>query len=58
MGPVGGVLHLAMLLNGVDYSRGASHGWMNGAMSDKDIDLVIEAFDRSIVRLREEKKLA
>jgi glutamate-1-semialdehyde 2,1-aminomutase len=57
MGPVGGVLHLAMLLNGVDYSRGASHGWMNGAMTDKDVDLMLEAFDRSIVRLREEKRL-
>jgi len=57
MGPLGGVLHLAMLLNGVDYSRGASHGWMNGAMSEKDVDMVIDAFDRSIVRLREEKRL-
>ena len=57
MGPVGGVQHLAMLLNGVDYSRGASHGWMNGAMSEKDVDMVIDAFDRSIVRLREERRL-
>jgi hypothetical protein len=31
---------------------------MNGAMRDKDVDTVIEAFDRSIVRLREEKKPA
>src|SRR5438128_1356074 len=58
MGPIGGVLHLAMLLNGVDYSRGASHGWMNGAMSEKDVDMVIDAFDRSLVRLRAEKRLA
>jgi len=58
MGPLGGVLHLAMLLNGVDYSRGASHGWMNGAMSEKDVDMVIDAFDRSIVRLREDKRLS
>ena len=57
MGPVGGTLHLAMLLNGVDYSRGASHGWMNGAMGDKDVDTVIEAFDRSLVRLGEDKRL-
>src|SRR5256884_34712 len=57
MGPVGGTLHLAMLLNGVDYSRGASHGWMNGAMSEKDVDQVIEAFDRSILRLREDKRV-
>jgi len=47
-----------MLLNGVDYSRGASHGWMNGAMSEKDVDMVIDAFDRSLVRLRAEKRLA
>ena len=46
-----------MLLNGVDYSRGASHGWMNGAMGDKDVDTVIEAFDRSLVRLGEDKRL-
>jgi len=57
MGPLGGTLHLAMLLNGVDYSRGGGHGWMNGAMRDKDVDTVIEAFDRSITRLREEKRL-
>jgi glutamate-1-semialdehyde 2,1-aminomutase len=57
MGPVGGALHLAMLINGVDYSRGASHGWMNGAMTDRDVDLIVEAFDRSLVRLREDKRL-
>jgi glutamate-1-semialdehyde aminotransferase len=57
MGALGGALHLAMLINGVDYSRGAAHGWMNGAMSEKDVDLVIEAFDRSIVRLRQDKRV-
>jgi hypothetical protein len=57
MGPVGGALHLAMLVNGVDYSRGAAHGWLNGAITDKDIDLIVDAFDRSIARLREEKLL-
>ena len=57
MGPIGGALHLAMLNNGVDYSRGAAHGWLNGAMTDKDVDLMVDAFDRSIVRLREEKRL-
>src|SRR6266850_4115229 len=57
MGPLGGPLHLAMLLNGVDYSRGGGHGWMNGAMSEKDIDMVVDAFDRSIARLREDKRL-
>jgi glutamate-1-semialdehyde aminotransferase len=57
MGPLGGALHLAMLVNGVDYSRGAAHGWLNGALTDKDVDLMVEAFDRSLVRLREEKRL-
>ena len=57
MGALGGALHLAMLINGVDYSGGAAHGWMNGAMSEKDVDLVIDAFDRSIVRLREDKRV-
>jgi glutamate-1-semialdehyde 2,1-aminomutase len=57
MGPVGGALHLAMLINGVDYSRGAGHGWMNGAMTDKDIDAIVGAFDRSLVRLRADNRL-
>ena len=57
MGALGGTLHLAMLINGVDYSRGASHGWMNGALTDKDVDLIVEAFDRSIVRLRDERRV-
>jgi glutamate-1-semialdehyde aminotransferase len=57
MGPAGAALHLAMLINGVDYSRGAAHGWLNGAMTDKDVDLMVDAFDRAVVRLREEKRL-
>src|SRR5438094_1141291 len=57
MGPLGGPLHLAMLINGVDYSRGGGNGWMNGAMTDRDVDLVVEAFDRSIVRLREDRRV-
>jgi hypothetical protein len=47
-----------MLLNGVDYSRGGGHAWMNGAMRDEDVDMIIDAFDRSIVRLREENRLS
>jgi glutamate-1-semialdehyde 2,1-aminomutase len=57
MGPLAGPLHLAMLINGVDYSRGAAHGGLNGAMTDKDVDLMVDAFDRAVVRLREEKRL-
>src|SRR5207253_3065582 len=30
---------------------------LRGAMGEKDVDLVIEAFGRSIVRMREEKRL-
>jgi glutamate-1-semialdehyde 2,1-aminomutase len=57
MGPLGAKLHLAMLLNGVDYNRGGAHGWLNAAMTDADIDQVVEAFDRSLGRLRREGAL-
>jgi glutamate-1-semialdehyde aminotransferase len=60
MGPLGGALHLAMLINGVDYSHAGGHGWMNGAMTDRDVDLVIDAFDARSKRLasaRAEKRL-
>jgi glutamate-1-semialdehyde 2,1-aminomutase len=52
MGALGARLHLAMLLNGVDYNRGAGSGWLNGAMTDADIDFMIDAFGRSLDRLR------
>jgi glutamate-1-semialdehyde 2,1-aminomutase len=52
-----GALHLAMLVNGVDFSRGNAHGWLNGAMTDRDVDLITEAFDRSLARLQEERFL-
>jgi glutamate-1-semialdehyde 2,1-aminomutase len=58
MGPLGGALHLAMLINGVDYNRGSAIGWLNGAMTDGDIDAMVEAFDRSLARLRESGHLA
>jgi glutamate-1-semialdehyde 2,1-aminomutase len=54
MGPLGAALHLAMLLNGVDYNRGSANGWLNAAMTDADIDLMVDAFDRSLVRLRDD----
>ncbi len=56
-GPVAGALHLAMLIGGVDINRGSSGGYLNGAMTDTDIDLMIDAFDRSLLRLREEGRL-
>ena len=58
MGPLGAALHLAMLLHGVDYSRGGGHGWLNAAMTDADIDRLVDAFDRSLERLRHEGALA
>jgi glutamate-1-semialdehyde 2,1-aminomutase len=57
MGPISGPLHLAMLINGVDYSRGNAHGWLNGALTDQDVDQIIDAFERSILRLQEERLL-
>ncbi|HEV8617083.1 MAG TPA: aspartate aminotransferase family protein [Methylomirabilota bacterium] len=57
MGPVGAKLHLAMLLNGVDYNRGSGIGLLNGAMTDTDGDQIVEAFDRSLLRLRAESLL-
>jgi glutamate-1-semialdehyde 2,1-aminomutase len=57
MGPLGAKLHLAMLLNGVDFNRGTANGWLNGAMTDADIDRMVDAFDRSLVRLREDGAL-
>jgi glutamate-1-semialdehyde 2,1-aminomutase len=57
MGPLGAKMHIAMLLNGVDYNRGTANGWLNGAMTDKDVDRIADAFDRSLVRLKEEGAL-
>lgn len=54
MGPRGHALHLAMLINGVDYNRGLSLGWLNAAMTDSDIDAIVSAFDRSLTRLETE----
>jgi len=56
-GALAGALHLALLVNGVDINRGNSNGWMNGAMTDKDIDQIVDAFDRSIARLQEARLL-
>ena len=54
MGPIGAKLHLAMLLEGVDYNRGSAIGWLNAAMTDNDIDYMTDAFDRSLERLARE----
>jgi glutamate-1-semialdehyde aminotransferase len=53
-----GALHLAMLIHGVDLSRTNASGWTNGAMTEADIDFMIDAFDRSLGRMQEERLLA
>jgi glutamate-1-semialdehyde 2,1-aminomutase len=51
MGPLGAQLHLAMLLQGVDYNRGSGIVLLNGGMTDADIDFTVDAFDRALERL-------
>jgi len=58
MGPLTGKLHLAMLNNGVDFNRGSAITWLNAAMTDKDVDFWVDAFDRALVRLKEDGALA
>jgi glutamate-1-semialdehyde 2,1-aminomutase len=58
MGALGAQLHLAMLLEGVDYNRGSAIAWLNGAMTDADIDFMVDAFDRSLERLGREGLLS
>jgi len=49
-------LYLAMLLNGVDYSGGGTATmFLNAALTEKDIEKVIHAFDQSLTRLKMEK---
>jgi glutamate-1-semialdehyde 2,1-aminomutase len=58
MGALTAQLHLAMLNQGVDFNRGSAITWLNAAMTERDIDSWVEAFDRSLVRLREDGALA
>ena len=58
MGPLTAKLHLAMLNNGVDFNRGSAITWLNAAMTDKDVETWVDAFDRALVRLGEEGALA
>jgi len=44
-------------MHGVDYNRGSGIGWLNGAMTDADIDRMVDAFDRSLARLRDDGAL-
>ena len=54
MGAQGHDLHLALLINGVDYNRGLSTGWLNAAMKDEDVDKMVGAFDRALTRLQQD----
>ena len=58
MGAVGGKLHLALLNHGVDTNRGSGIAWLNAAMTDKDVDFWVDAFDRALGRLKEDGALA
>jgi glutamate-1-semialdehyde 2,1-aminomutase len=57
MGAMGGKLHLALLNGGVDTNRGGGLTWLNAAMTDKDIDHWIDAFDTSLTRLKDDGAL-
>ncbi len=48
-------LHLAMVLNGVDFSGGLGTMYMNAGLTEQDIEKVIDAFGRSLARLKKEK---
>jgi glutamate-1-semialdehyde 2,1-aminomutase len=58
MGPTAAKLHLALLSHGVDTNRGSGIAWLNAAMTDRDVELFVDAFDRALVRLREDGALA
>lgn len=50
-------LHLAMLLNGVDYLGGLGTMFLNAGLAEQDIEKVIYAFDQSLKRLKMEKAI-
>jgi glutamate-1-semialdehyde 2,1-aminomutase len=51
---VGRLLHLANILHGFDHSGGLEMLLLNSALTAKDLEIVIEAFDCSLMRLKEE----
>ena len=57
MGALGGKLHLALLNHGVDTNRGSGIAWLNAAMTDKDVEFWVDAFDRALTRLKEDGAL-
>jgi len=47
--------HLAMLLNGVDFSAGLGGMFLNAGLTEQDIGKITDAFGRSLARLKKEK---
>jgi len=50
-------LYLAMILNGVDYLAGLGNMLLNAALTEEDIEKILQSFDRSLLRLKEERIL-
>jgi glutamate-1-semialdehyde 2,1-aminomutase len=50
-------LHLAMLINGVDYSAGLGTMYLNAGITGEDIEKIVFALDTSLTRLKAEKVL-
>jgi len=50
-------LHLAMVLNGVDYLSGLGTMYLNAGFTEQDIEKVIDPFDRSLARLNRGKMI-
>ena len=46
-----------MLLNGVDYIGGLGTMFLNAALTEQDIEKVIDAFDHSLTKLGMERVL-
>lgn len=46
MGAVGGTLHLALLNDGVNTTRGSGVAWLNASMTEKEF--WVDAFDRAL----------
>ena len=55
MGPLKGILRLALLLEGID--EVGDGGWISTAHTEEDIDRTIMAYDRAIDRLEEQRLL-
>ena len=48
-------LHLAMLLNGIDFASGLGGMFLNAGVSEQDVEKITYAFEQSLIRLKKEK---